>query len=126
MRALTTILVLSVVGVANGQAQRATEQFIPVGQSPGVSGVLSYLGDCEAVDEQSRTVTMRDAQGQSRTVKVGPATLIWLDRSAARQGNQPGSFPDLHRGYRMEVFPAPDRPDTAVWIKVVVAGGGGG
>jgi hypothetical protein len=124
MRALTTILVLSVVGVANVQAQRATEQFIPVGQSPGVSGVHSYLGECEAVDEQNQTVTMREAQGQRRTVTVGPATRIWLDRSAAKQSNQPGSFPDLLRGHRMEVFVAPDRPDTAVWIKVVVAGGG--
>jgi hypothetical protein len=124
MRALTTILVLSVVGVAEVQAQRATEQFIPVGQSPGVSGVYSYLGECEAVDEQGQTVTMREAQGQRRTVTVGPATRIWLDRSAAKESNQQGSFHDLLRGHRMEVLVAPERPDTAVWIKVVVAGGG--
>jgi hypothetical protein len=103
-----------VVGFANVQAQHATEQFIPVGQSPGVSGVHSYVGECEGVDEQGQTVTMREAQGQSRTVTVGPANWIWLDRSAAKQSNQVGSFPGLLRGHRMEIFVAPHHPDTAM------------
>ena len=123
MRTLAVVAVLSVVGVATVQAQRATEQFIPVGQSPGVSGVRSYLGECESIDEQSQTVTLRDAQGQGRTMKVGPATRIWLDRSAAKRGNKSGTFQDLRRGHRMEILPAPDRLDTAEWIKIVVEGG---
>jgi len=32
-------------GVRDAHAQQTTERFIPVGQSPGISGTRTYLGE---------------------------------------------------------------------------------
>ena len=113
-------LVAALSGVArSAPAQRTTEQFIPIGQSPGISGVRSYIGPIVAVDVQRRTFTVRDSTGE-RTIKVVPRTLIWLDRSGQRLTNEAGTPTDLRAGRRVEVKYVDDAlRDTADWIKVV-------
>jgi len=108
----------------DARAQQTTERFIPVGQSPGISGTRSYLGEIVSVNLQRKTFTVRDAQGL-RTIKVAPGTRIWLDRSAQQLTNVDGSMTDLEVGRRVEVLYVDDRRrDTADWIKVLVASGG--
>lgn len=122
--AVTLALALCAGGVAqDAQAQETTERFIPVGQSPGISGTRSYLGAIVSVDLQRKTFTVRDAQGL-RTIKVAPGTRIWLDRSAQQLTSLDGGMTDLAVGRRVEVLYVDDRrKDTADWIKVVVASG---
>ena len=121
--AVTLALALC-AGVRDAHAQQTTERFIPVGQSPGISGTRSYQGAIVSVNLQRKTFTVRDAQGL-RTIKVAPGTRIWLDRSAQQLTNATGSMTDLEVGRRVEVLYVDDRRrDTADWIKVVVASGG--
>jgi hypothetical protein len=109
---------------SSAHGQRLTEQFIPLGQSPGISGVLSDTGEIEAADVQRRTVTVRNPEG-SRTIQVGPRTRIWLDRSQQRETNAVGSMADLRPGRKVEVrYVDVETKDTADWIKVVVPDGG--
>jgi hypothetical protein len=110
-------------GVRDAHAQQTTERFIPVGQSPGISGTRSYQGAIVSVNLQLKTFTVRDAQGP-RTIRVAPGTRIWLDRSAEQRTSAEGSMTDLEVGRRVEVLYMDDRRrDTADWIKVVVASG---
>ncbi len=125
MRAsLTTIaLVIALLAsVADGRAQKATEQFIPIGQSPGLSSIATDVGTIAAADPGSRTITL-DPSG--RRLRVTERTRIWLDRSGFGQTNRPGRFDDLEAGQRVEVNYEDDtRRETAEWIKVVPRTGG--
>jgi len=96
------------------QAQKTTEQFVPIGQSPGLSGKSTYLGAIEAADSVTQTVT-----AGGRSVQVTERTRIWLDRSGARQPNVAGSFADLQAGRRVEIkYEDEARRERADWIKV--------
>ena len=109
---------------SSAHGQRLTEQFIPVGQSPGISGVHSYIGEIEAVDVGKRTVTVKGPAG-SRTIQVGQQTRIWLDRSQRRLTNVVGSMADLRPGRTAEVsYVDVETKDAAAWIKVVEPDGG--
>ncbi len=107
-------------GVSPLGAQEATERFIPIGQSPGISGTYAYLGDVVAVDAAGKTVTVRGPAGD-RTIAVSERSRIWLDRSALRQSNLTGTFADIQVGRRVEVkYEDPERREKADWIKVAV------
>lgn len=109
---------------ATADAQRTTEQYIPIGQSPGISGVRSYIGAITAVDPQRRTFTVQDTTGP-RTIRVVEHTRIWRDRSAERLSNETGTMSDLRVGRRVEVKYVDDETrDTADWIKVAGTSGG--
>ncbi|MEE8060823.1 MAG: hypothetical protein V3T16_03300, partial [Gemmatimonadales bacterium] len=49
-----------IFGVSALQGQESTEQFIPIGKSPGMSGMYSMIGEVVSVDAQNRTVTVRN------------------------------------------------------------------
>ena len=102
------------------EGQMMTEQFIPIGQSPGLSGQYSDIGEIEAVDPAARRITLA-----GRSIAVTPRTRIWLDRSALGQTNVTGRFADLRRGRRAEVkYMDEARRETAAWIKVAPEPGG--
>jgi len=102
-------------------AQKETERYIPLGQSPGVSQKLSRIGEIAEVDESKRTVTIADPGGRW-TVGITDQTRIWLDRTKLKQPNLTGSFTDLHKGRRVEVkYQDPERREVADWVKVEVA-----
>ena len=117
---LVAAIVLWLAGLTAADGQRTTEQFIPVGQSPGLSGVVTYLGEVVAVDPASRSLTMRrPGDTGTVTVTVAPATRIWVDRSSLGLPNVTGGFGDLTAGGIAEVhFRDPDERRTAVWIKL--------
>ena len=117
---LTALLLFAGAGAA--QAQRTTEQFIPIGQSPGISGEHSYIGAITAVDVARKTFTLQDSTGL-HTIKVMERTRIWRDRSAERRSNEVGAMTDLQVGRRVEVkYIDEDTRGAADWIKVVVTG----
>ena len=102
-------------------AQKTTERFIPIGQSPGLSGKFTLIGKIEAVDLQKKALTCADSTG-SHIVKVTEQTPIWLDRSRLNQTNQTGTLTDCQKGRPVEVkFVDKERKEgPAEWIKVGV------
>jgi hypothetical protein len=124
MNARYTVLVLvamAAFGMPGGAvAQEATEQFIPIGESPGVSREESYLGECVAYDAEDRVLQMHGNRG-IRRILITEKTRIWLDRSPIEQTNVVGDPGDLLPGRRMEVrYADPDDKEVADWVKVEI------
>jgi len=107
--------------VLSVHGQKATERFIPLGQSPGLSQQATTIGEVADADPRAQTLTVVD-QGRRLTVKITAQTQIWLDRSKLKQTNLTGSFSDLKNGRRVEVkYLDPETRQTAEWVKVEVA-----
>ena len=105
---------------AHAHGQRATEQFIPIGQSPGASGKYTVIGVIADVKPQGPTLTVRDS-AVTLTVRLTPKTRIYLDRSKLKLPNLSGKIADLQRGRRAEVkFLNHQRRDSVDWVKVEV------
>ena len=123
MRALLSgaaFLVASVAALPPAHAQKATEQFIPLGQSPGLSGKLTSIGEIAEADARERTLTVVETAGP-RTVKITEKTRIFLDRSKLKQTNLTGTFADLQKGRRVEVkYEDPVLKQAADWVKVEI------
>lgn len=102
---------------AVGQAQQATEKFIPIGMSPGVSGKSSFLGNITSVNSATKSFSMQ-IDGDTKVISVAPTTWIWLDRSKNRKPNQDGEYGALETGSTVEVLMDPDDPTKAAWIKI--------
>jgi hypothetical protein len=124
MNARYTVLVLvamAAFGMPGGAvAQEATEQFIPIGESPGVSREESYLGECVAYDAEDRVLQMHGNRG-IRRILITEKTRIWLDRSPIEETNVVGDPGDLLPGRRMEVrYADPDDKEVADWVKVEI------
>lgn len=122
---LNRYLGLAIVVVALGSTldafgQEATEIFIPIGQSPGMSNKLSLIGTLESVDPGKGMVTVSGPSG-ARTVGITDRTLIWLDRSLQKQPNQKGAISDLQQGRKVEIKLRKGEPKAvAEWIKVQI------
>lgn len=105
---------------APAAAQRATERYIPIGQSPGISGRLTVIGTIQAVDPATRSFSLASPSG-SRAVAVAAGTHIWLDRSKQLQTSLEGGFADLRPGRRAEIrFRDPAQGGVADWVKVEI------
>ncbi len=106
------------LGAPLALGQMMTEQFIPMGQSPGLSGKYTDLGEIKQIDVEGRTITLGGAAG-GRAVAVTERTRIWLDRSKLQQTSVAGGFADLRKGRQVEVkYEDDERRQVAAWIKV--------
>jgi len=110
-------------------AQKLTEQFIPIGQSPGLSGKYTVIGKLQSVNAQEKTCTVADTTGATSgalNVRITERTKIWLDRSKLQQPNLEGTIADLRPGATVEVKPEGHQRGVtsgpADWIKVQVPG----
>jgi hypothetical protein len=109
---------LFLLGQTFAHGQRETERFIPIGRSPGASGVTTRIGTVQSADARSRTFELETPEGRHK-VAVPADAPIWLDRSRQRQSALDGSFDDLQPGRRAEVrYASPARAGLALWIKV--------
>ena len=117
-RSLLLIGVLLLTSLPPAWGQKATERFIPIGESPGLSDGRTLIGMIARVDLPSRTITVAlEGEGQGISV-VTERTRIWLDRSPLKLPNVRGSMADLVPGRWMEAKPvSPDRPE-AEWVKI--------
>ena len=112
-------LIALLLGGPPAHAQKATEQLIPLGQSPGLSSIRTDIAEIEAVNAELRSVTL-GAAADRRTVRVTERTQIWLDLSTYGQSNVTGGFDDLKAGRQAEVkYENDQRRQSAEWIKVV-------
>ncbi|MFH0341850.1 MAG: hypothetical protein ACHBNF_06890 [Chromatiales bacterium] len=122
---LTRLLFLGVLLALPAPAlfgQEATEMFIPLGASPGVSNTFSIIGKIAIVDQQNRSLTVSDSSGVTYLVTIPNEVPIWLDRSKGQGKNQVGSLADLQSGRTVEVkykeAPTSGTSVTADWVKV--------
>ena len=115
---ILTILVSACLATAWGQ--NATELYLPLGKSPGVSAKLSLIGKIAEVNSQDQALTVTGASG-THTVTLSEYTLIFLDKTKLRQSNRYGNFSDFKAGLLIEVrFEADKRHRPAHWIKVQI------
>jgi hypothetical protein len=115
---ITAIICTLMIGVFSVQAEKSTELYIPIGQSPGVSGEYTVMGTIDQVDSQNQTIKMSGPSG-SYTVKLTKHTSIYLDRSKVQRSNTYGTLSDCHAGNLVEVkFEDNSRNKPIEWIKV--------
>jgi len=127
-KVLTIVAGLTIVlwsGTPSAHGQKATEIFIPVGQSPGLSGKKTVIGTIATIDARAQTVTVGGPSG-SWSATITDRTKIWLDRSKLRLTSQKGTFADFKTGLLAEVkYLDPEATTkgkgTAEWVKIQVA-----
>ncbi|MFQ5546350.1 MAG: hypothetical protein ACE5FE_10250 [Acidiferrobacterales bacterium] len=113
---LGSLMLLLLVSISLAYAQKATEIFIPMGKSPGLSYTYTYIGKIESVNTQKRTI-----KADGRNTRVTRDTKIWLDRTALKATNIAGRFADCQSGRQVEIkYANADRRQVAEWIKVKV------
>ena len=116
----TTILVVAVFCWMSHTtyAQKETELFIPVGQSPGISGKLSFIGKCGSITPRDSVVSFME-QGGMKSCRMNYCTAIYLDRSKLKLTNTKGSLADIKPGSIIEVKLVDNKPNGLIeWIKV--------
>jgi len=119
---IAIVLMLSIIPVIYGQ--KSTEQYIPIGKSPGITRKYSMMGEIEQYDPATKSLTVTSSSGKT-AMKVTDETRIYLDRSKLRQRNIKGNFSDLQKGRKVEVkYKNPQNKTTADWIKIEITGGG--
>ena len=111
------LLVCMIWSVSPANGQQTTEQYIPIGYSPGVSDKYSYVGNIVAIDRKARTISVED-HGEIRTIKVTAETRIWLDRSKVKRENLVADYSDCEVGLRIELMHVRDNENIADWIKI--------
>lgn len=100
------ILGLSVV------AQKATELYIPIGKSPGLSGKYTVTGRVDAVKPGFFVVG-------GVQVNVSEKTLYFLDKSKVKMSNKYGTFANVVEKSIVEVkFIDNKQNKPAEWIKI--------
>jgi hypothetical protein len=120
---IKTVLVLSFFGFAWPKmfAQTMTEVFIPIGQSPGVSGKYSVMGKIESVNLKDSTVTILQDAGGKVSFKITRGCHIYLDKSKLKLRNKKGYCADIKPGMKAEAKYKDNKPGNKVeWVKVQV------
>ena len=114
------VIAALLAGLHAAEAQRTTEQFIPIGRSPGLSDVVTYVGEIVSVDPGARSLTMRrTGDAGAVTATIAGDTRIWLDRSSIGRPNLSGAYADLVPGSTAEIhFRDPEQRRLADWVKV--------
>ena len=111
------LLLVAVLGITPAYAQKATEQFIPIGRSPGLSDAKTRIGQIVSFDP-GRAVLTLTSDSTITVAEITAQTRIWLDRTRFKLPNLRGAPADLHPGRHCEVrFLKPDGRE-AEWIKV--------
>jgi len=104
----------------SARAQKSTEQFIPIGMSPGISQKQTLIGTAEGMNLRDLVLTVSDS-GTPRTVRLTARTHVWLDRSKLKLPNLEGTPGDLQSGRRVEIkFVNPVLRQVADWVKVEI------
>jgi len=112
------IICFLMMGAFSVYAEKSTELYIPIGQSPGLSGKYTVMGKIDQINPQNQTIKMSGASG-SYTVKMTKNTSIYLDRSKAQLSNIYGTLADCKGGDLVEVkFEDNSHSKPIEWIKV--------
>lgn len=132
----TTVLLLAafaaLLGPARGAAaQKATELYIPIGRSPGLSGKHTVMGRIATVSTRDHAVTVTGPDGRC-AAEFDEHTTVYLDRSSVKRRNTYGDYGDCKPGEYCEIKyehndpGTPDAPGRIEWIKIRREGRGAG
>ena len=113
-----TLITLGFLTWTTAAAQQATEVYIPIGESPGISGKESIIGSISDIEYEQQRM-MVSTGGASRSVRITPQTRFYLDRSDNQKRSVAGSFDDCREGRRVEAYV--DDNGKAIWIKIAVS-----
>lgn len=116
-RAAFAALVCAGATLAN--AQKATEMYVPIGQSAGLSGKHTLAARVQSVNAAERSLTVvQDSTAQA--VKLADTASVWIDRSKQQQSNSVGTLADIKPGLLVEIkFVKNNRSGgEAEWVKV--------
>ena len=113
---IATVVTLGMLAWTTAPAQQATEVYIPIGESPGVSDKESVIGAISNVEYEQHRMTISTGS-TSRTITITPKTLFFLDKSGEKERSIKGDFNDCREGRRVEVYV--DDNGVAKWIKIV-------
>jgi hypothetical protein len=119
MRTFVFTLAAGIALAGAAAAHPATEQYIPIGQSPGADTVqgTAYATAEPATAGGAPTVSV-DVAGDYQNYVVGPNTRIYVDRSAQGRPSTLGTIEDVQVGRVIEVRLADAATRVAAWIKV--------
>ena len=107
------------LGASTVLAHPATERYIPIGKSPGVSQTAT-TGVIEAVNVAARSIRVGGREA-GHWVRLTDRTRIWLDRTHRAKNNLIGRFRDCAVGRTVEVrYEDPESRAVAAWIKIAV------
>ena len=117
--AYAVIATFALAGAA--AAHPATEQFIPIGESPGpgvVQGTAGAVAEPTAATGGDPVISVENSTGaELGAYIVTEHTRIYVDRSAQNLPSLVGSIDDVQPGRVIEVRIDPDTRN-AEWIKV--------
>lgn len=116
MRRITSLILLTVVVFPAAElfSHPATELYIPIGKSPGVSNVKSYIGRIQSLRETDNGFLMTVEDAVSR-IDVDESTKIYVDTGRGRK-NRIGTREDCEVGRTVEVYL--HASGIAYWVKV--------
>ena len=109
-----SILMLTVVALSNASAHPATERYIPIGKSPGISGVKSYVGKIRSVHDTESGFAMT-VENATTEVRIDETTMIYVD-TGSRSSNRIGTEEDCEVGRTVEVYLHDS--GVAYWVKI--------
>lgn len=112
----TIITALGLFVATLAYSHPATERYIPIGESPGISKVKSYIGQIRSVQRTARGFTM-SVVDTDRQITVTEMTKIYLDTGPGKT-NLSGTERDCQVGRVVEVYLHED--GTAYWVKIKV------
>jgi hypothetical protein len=113
------LLTFILCSVANGlSAQKETEVFIPIGESPGVSHKYSVIGRVEKINAGDSSITLKGDSG-IQNVRVTPCREFYLDQSKLKLTNRRCSFSEIKPGCLVEIKYRDNKPGNLIeWVKV--------
>ena len=116
MRAISLIVsaILGLLTAMHALSHPATERYIPIGDSPGVSKVKSYIGAIRSVATTASGLSI-SVEDTSRRIEVTEYTKIYLDRGPGKT-NLSGNEEDCKVGRLIEAYLHDD--GKAYWIKI--------
>ena len=107
--------------VGHAHAQKATEIYIPIGKSPGLSGKTTVIGRIRSIDIRRMTMVVAGPDRNWQAV-ISDRTQIWLDRTTYRLTNLIGSPQDCKPGLLVEIKyegnRGPEHGGHCEWVKV--------
>jgi hypothetical protein len=125
----TSVAAVVVAGLAlltlagDAAAQKATEIYIPIGKSPGLSGRSTVIGRVTrigAAGAAGHTITVT-SPSRTWTGTIDDQTKVYLDRSGLRLPNLYGTKSDCREGALVEMKykgKPGEEGATVEWIKI--------
>ncbi len=122
---LLTLWTIAALTLA-ASGQKMTEIYIPIGQSPGLSGKHTVIGKVEQLNIDAKSLEIIDETGKVHNIPCTDETRFWIDRSSADSPNQKGSLSQCQEGRRVEIkYQDNDPSKPAEWVKVRPESNGG-